>query len=231
MRLKSIPDQYFDFSENSTLKVVTEYREKYQALSGLLDDNPDLLTLAHRDWAKLLSSSREGRTGYTSEQLLRALLVMFICRHCPFVIHVQDSLASLCDAYQGRGAAVAGINSNDVDNYPQDSPDNMKQQKAEVGFTFPYLFDETQEVAKAYGALRTPHFYVFNKDRRLVYTGRGVDDPREASKATVNDLDRALEEHTSGRPVSVPLTNPIGCTVTWDGEDGHWMPPEACDLV
>ena len=78
MRLKSIPDQYFDFSENSTLKVVTEYRQKYQALSGLLDDNPDLLTLAHRDWAKLLSSSREGRTGYTSEQLLRALLVMFI---------------------------------------------------------------------------------------------------------------------------------------------------------
>jgi hypothetical protein len=94
-----------------------------------------------------------------------------------------------------------------------------------------YLRDESQEVALAYGALRTPHFYVFDKERKLVYTGRGVDNPREASKSTVNDLERALEEHTSGMSISIPITNPIGCNVKWEGKDAHWMPPEACDLV
>jgi len=79
--------------------------------------------------------------------------------------------------------------------------------------------------------LSTPHFYVFDKDRRLIYTGRGVDNPRDESKITVNDLERALEEHLAGKPVSVPLTNPIGCNVKWDGKDQHWMPVEACDLV
>lgn len=86
-------------------------------------------------------------------------------------------------------------------------------------------------MALAYGALRTPHFYVFDENRKLVYTGRGVDHPRDVSKMTVNDLDRALEELTSGKPVSVPLTNPIGCNVKWKGKDKHWMPAEACDLV
>jgi hypothetical protein len=107
----------------------------------------------------------------------------------------------------------------------------MVERMEEHGFPWTYLRDESQEVAKAYGAMRTPHFYVFDKNRKLVYTGRGVDNPREAEKATVNDLDRALEEITSGRPVSVPLTNPIGCNVKWEGQDAHWMPPEACDLV
>jgi len=86
-------------------------------------------------------------------------------------------------------------------------------------------------VAKAYGALRTPHFYVFDGERTLVYTGRGVDSPRDVSRMTINDLDNALEELTSGRPVSVPVTNPIGCNIKWEGMDAHWMPPEACDLV
>jgi hypothetical protein len=98
-------------------------------------------------------------------------------------------------------------------------------------FPWIYLHDETQEVARAYGALRTPHFYVFDRSRRLVYTGRGVDNPREASKITINDLENALDDLLSGRPVAVPLTNPIGCNVKWDGKDAHWMPPEACDLV
>jgi hypothetical protein len=86
-------------------------------------------------------------------------------------------------------------------------------------------------VAEAYGALRTPHFFVFNEERKLVYTGRGVDNPRNVSKITVNNLDSALEEHTSGKPVSVPVTNPIGCNIKWEGKDAHWMPPDACDLV
>jgi hypothetical protein len=99
------------------------------------------------------------------------------------------------------------------------------------GFPWIYLRDESQEVALAYGALRTPHFYVFDRDRKLIYTGRGVDQPRDASRITVNDLERTLSEATSGKPVSVPVTNPIGCNVKWDGRDAHWMPADACDLI
>ncbi|MNW09677.1 hypothetical protein D3C71_2067310 [compost metagenome] len=79
--------------------------------------------------------------------------------------------------------------------------------------------------------MRTPHFYVFDSERKLVYTGRGIDNPRESHKSTINNLELALEEHLSGKPVSIPLTNPIGCNVKWDGQDAHWMPEEACDLV
>jgi hypothetical protein len=124
-----------------------------------------------------------------------------------------------------------GINSNSTNTVPADSFEDMVERMEEHGFPWLYLRDESQEVAWAYGAMRTPHFYVFDKERKLVYTGRGVDNPREASKATVNDLERALEEHTSGKRVSVQLTNPIGCNVKWEGKDAHWMPPEACDLV
>jgi Redoxin len=98
-------------------------------------------------------------------------------------------------------------------------------------FPWHYLYDPTQEIALKYGALRTPHFFVFDKHHKLIYTGRGVDNPRDTSKMTVNDLERALEEHTSGKSISVPLTNPIGCNVKWEGKERHWMPPEACDLV
>jgi hypothetical protein len=114
---------------------------------------------------------------------------------------------------------------------PADSFEDMVKRMKEHKFPWLYLRDETQKVALAYGAMRTPHFYVFDKERKLIYTGRGVDNPREASKATVNDLEKALEEHTSGKTVSIPLTNPIGCNVKWEGEDAHWMPAEACDLV
>ena len=107
----------------------------------------------------------------------------------------------------------------------------MVKRMEEQKFPWVYLRDESQDVARAYGALRTPHFYVFDSDRNLVYTGRGVDSPKDPEKITVNDLDRALEEVVSGKPVSVPLTNPIGCNVKWRGQDAHWMPPEACDLV
>jgi hypothetical protein len=107
----------------------------------------------------------------------------------------------------------------------------MVERMKEKKFPWAYLHDESQKVALAFGALRTPHFFVFDKDRKLVYTGRGMDNPMEASKAKSFDLDRALEEATSGKPVSVPLTNPIGCNVKWEGKDAHWMPPDACDLV
>jgi len=101
----------------------------------------------------------------------------------------------------------------------------------EYHFPWLYLHDESQQVALAYGALRTPHFFLFDKQRKLVYTGRGVDQPRDPSMISVNDLERALDEVISGKPVSVPLTNPIGCNVKWEGKDKHWMPADACDLT
>ena len=107
----------------------------------------------------------------------------------------------------------------------------MVKRMAEHSFPWIYLHDKTQNVAKAYGALRTPHFYIFDRERNLVYTGRGVDTPRDAREATINDLDRTLDELLSGEQVSTPTTNPIGCNVKWDGKDAHWMPPDACDLV
>ncbi len=130
-----------------------------------------------------------------------------------------------------RGVKFVGVNSNSVNTNATDSFQHMVERMAEHAFPWLYLHDESQEVALKYGALRTPHFYVFDTERRLVYTGRGVDNPRVTSEMTVNDLDRALEEHLAGEAISVPLTNPIGCNVKWEGKDAHWMPAEAVDLV
>jgi len=98
-------------------------------------------------------------------------------------------------------------------------------------FPWVYLYDENQAMAKAYGALRTPHFYVFDEKRVLVYTGRGVDNPRDTSRMTENNLDKVLNELTGGEKISLRLTNPIGCNIKWEGKDPHWMPPDACDLI
>ena len=105
--------------------------------------------------------------------------------------------------------------------------DRMKEKK----FPWVYLRDESQETAHAYGALRTPHFYVFGGERTLLYTGRAIDNPKDAASMTVNDLANALNDWVHGKPVRVPLTNPIGCNVKWVGKDAHWMPAEACDLI
>lgn len=159
------------------------------------------------------------------------LVVFFTCNHCPYVIGSDEITRATAEKYAPKGVKFVAINSNSKITHPDDDFEHMVARMEEHHFPWPYLYDESQEVALAYGALRTPHFYVFNKDRELVYTGRGVDSPREAAKITVNDLDRALAEVASGKSVSVPLTNPIGCNVKWEGQDAHWMPEEACDLV
>jgi alkyl hydroperoxide reductase subunit AhpC len=107
----------------------------------------------------------------------------------------------------------------------------MKTHAAEKKLTWPYVRDESQEIARAYGALRTPHYYVFDKDRKLRYTGRMDDNPRNPGKETTHELRDAMDALLAGKQPAVPLTNPIGCNVKWQGKDGHWMPPEACDLV
>ncbi|MEZ4863803.1 MAG: thioredoxin family protein [Caldilineaceae bacterium] len=159
------------------------------------------------------------------------LVVFFTCNHCPYVVGSDEVTRRTAEKFMARGVKFVGINANSKKTHPNDDFPHMVQRMQEHNFPWLYLRDEAQDVALAYGALRTPHFYVFDEDRKLVYTGRGVDNPRETNKMTVNDLDRALEEHLAGKPVSVPMTNPLGCNVKWDGQDAHWMPPEACDLV
>ena len=161
----------------------------------------------------------------------RFLVVFFTCNHCPYVIGSDEVTRATSKKFKAKGVRFIGINSNSENTYPEDSFPNMVKRIKEQKFPWLYLYDQDQSVARKYGALRTPHFYVFDDKRRLVYTGRGVDYPRDTSKATVNDLDRALGELTSGLPISVPVTNPIGCNVKWDGKDAHWMPADACDLV
>jgi peroxiredoxin len=159
------------------------------------------------------------------------LVLFFTCNHCPYVIGSDEITRATAEKFRIKGVGFAGINSNSENTYPEDSFPNMVERMKKHNFPWVYLYDKSQEVAKAYGALRTPHFYVFNEKRKLVYTGRGVDSPRDTSKMSVNNLDIALEELTSGKPVSIPVTNPIGCNIKWEGKDAHWMPPDACDLV
>jgi hypothetical protein len=159
------------------------------------------------------------------------LVIFFTCNHCPFVIGSDEVTRATAEKFADQGVKLVGINSNSKITHPDDSFEHMVTRMEEQNFPWLYVYDELQDVARAYGALRTPHFYVFDSQRRLVYTGRGVDNPRDSSLITVNDLDRALEEHLAGTPISTPITNPIGCNVKWEGQDAHWMPPEACDLV
>jgi len=158
------------------------------------------------------------------------LVIFFTCNHCPFVVGSDEVTRKTAERF-GASTAFVAINSNSVVTKPGDSFEKMVERMAEQQFPWTYLHDKSQEVALAYGGLKTPHFYVFNKDRQLVYTGRGVDSPRLAANITVNDLDNALEELTSGKEISTPLTNPIGCNVKWNGEDEHWMPSDSCDLL
>jgi peroxiredoxin len=159
------------------------------------------------------------------------LVIFFTCNHCPYVLGSDEVTRATALKFADKGVKFVGINSNSPRTYEVDDFPHMVKRMKEHQFPWVYLWDETQDVAMAYGALRTPHFYVFDRDRRLIYTGRGVDQPRDPAKITVNDLERALDELTRGGEISVPVTNPIGCNVKWEGKERHWMPADACDLV
>jgi len=159
------------------------------------------------------------------------LVVFFTCNHCPYVIGSDEETRKTALKYSSFGVRFIAINSNSKNTYIEDDFDHMVARMKEHKFPWLYLYDESQETAKKYGALRTPHFYIFDKNRALVYTGRGVDSPRDTSKMKVNDLDRTLNELTQSKKITIPVTNPIGCNVKWDGKDPHWMPADACDLV
>jgi peroxiredoxin len=145
-----------------------------------------------------------------------ALLVAFICSHCPFVKHVRAGFAALASEYQKRGVAVVAIASNDAKAYPEDGPSGMAEEAKSAGYTFPYLFDETQEVARAYGAACTPDFFLFDGERRLFYRGQ-MDGSRPGNGVPVTgeDLRRALDAVLEGRPAPERQRPSLGCNIKW----------------
>jgi len=145
-----------------------------------------------------------------------ALLVAFICYHCPFVIHIREEFAAFAREYQEKGLALVAIASNDVAQYPQDGPDGMARESKEAGYTFPYLFDETQEVAKTFRAACTPDFFLFDGDRKLVYRGQFDDSrPGNGIPVTGKDLRSAADAVLAGRPVPEEQRSSIGCNIKW----------------
>ena len=145
-----------------------------------------------------------------------ALLVMFICNHCPYVKHVQAGMAQMAKDFQARGVGVVGISSNDVVNYPDDSPEKMKQEARAAGYTFPYLFDEVQSAARAYRAACTPDFFLFDGARKLVYRGQ-MDDARRGNDLPVTgkSLRDAVDAVLSGKTVSPTQIPSLGCNIKW----------------
>jgi peroxiredoxin len=174
----------------------------------------------------------DGKT-YTVEDFstVKVLVVFFTCNHCPYVIGSDENTRAIAERFAEQGVRFVAINSNSRHTYAEDDFEHMVARMEEYGFPWLYLHDESQQIAEAYGALRTPHFFVFDEGRKLTYTGRAIDKPRDWTQSTTHELADALEELLAGRPVSMPVTNPVGCNVKWEGKDPHWMPPEACDLA
>ena len=154
-----------------------------------------------------------------------ALLVSFLCNHCPYVKHVQKEVGRLVKEYQAKGVAAVGISANDVASHPADGPDMMTKEAATAGYTFPYLYDESQEIAKSYRAACTPDFFLFDHDRKLVYRGQmDGSRPGNAIPVTAIDLRRALDAALAGAPVSAEQKPSIGCGIKWKpGNEPDWM--------
>jgi peroxiredoxin len=145
-----------------------------------------------------------------------ALLVMFLCNHCPYVKHIQAELARVAKAYQARGVAVVAISANDVAGFPEDSPARMAQEAQAAGYTFPYLYDASQAVAKVYRAACTPDFFLFDRSRRLVYRGQFDDSrPQNGLPVTGKDLRAAMDAVLAGQPVSSEQIPSLGCNIKW----------------
>jgi peroxiredoxin len=162
----------------------------------------------------------DGATVRTSDFAGKPLLVMFICNHCPYVVHVNEGLVAYADEYLEKGLAIVAINSNDVEHYPEDRPEKMREYAARLGYSFPYLYDETQEIARAYHAACTPDFFLFDADHRLVYRGQ-LDGSRPQSGIPVTgaDLRAATDALLAGQPLPEDQRPSIGCNIKWKA--GH----------
>jgi len=157
-------------------------------------------------------------------------VIFFTCNHCPYVTGSDELTREIANKYKEQVNFVA-INSNSQNTYDEDSYDGMVARMEQYKFPWLYLHDATQKIAKEYGALKTPHFFLFDSEWNLIYTGRSNDNPRNTSERTTNELEEAIKKALSGEKISVSVTNPIGCNVKWDGKPAHWMPAEACDLI
>jgi len=155
----------------------------------------------------------------------KAVVVIVSCNHCPTVVEYEDRMVALQQDYAGKGVQLIAINGNETDGHPTDDFPHMVERAKAKGFNFPYLRDDSQEVVRALGAVRTPEVFLFGPERTLVYYGRIDDNPGNPAKVKSHDLRRALDEVLAGKPVSVPKTVSVGCTVKWWGKDAHWMPP------
>lgn len=158
----------------------------------------------------------EKKISLSEIQSEKATVIMFICNHCPYVKHVNSAMVKLAKEYIPRGISFVAINSNDVENYPEDSPEKMKEYANILGYPFPYLFDETQEIAKAYDAACTPDFYIFNSDLICVYAGQ-LDDSRPGNGIPLSgsDIRNALDNILQGKEVSQFQKPSVGCNIKW----------------
>ena len=157
-------------------------------------------------------------------------VIFFTCNHCPYVTGSDELTREIANKYKEQVNFVA-INSNSQNTYDEDSYEGMVARMEQYKFPWLYLHDATQKIANEYGALKTPHFFLFDSEWNLIYTGRSNDNPRNTSERTTNELEEAIKKALSGEKISVSVTNPIGCNVKWDGKPAHWMPAEACDLI
>lgn len=173
----------------------------------------------------------DGRVYQLRDFKQQVLVIFFTCNHCPWVIGSEEFTRVLAEEWHMRGVQFIAINSNSPDTYAEDSFAHMAARAEENPFPWPYLYDPDQQIALAYGALRTPHFFIFDLERKLRYCGCEFDNPRQPKEKDKNYLQLALEDITAHKSVHIPVTNPVGCNVKWHNKDAHWMPPEACDLV
>ena len=157
-------------------------------------------------------------------------LIFFTCNHCPYVVGSEERMKTLFEKCREKGINMAAIHSNETKDHPTDTFDRVKERMREKGFKWASLHDENQLTARAYGAERTPHYFLFNPKDELVYSGRMDNSPREATKAATHELEDAMEDMLAGRPAKLPRTDSIGCNIKWWDKDAHWMPGEACDL-
>ena len=157
-------------------------------------------------------------------------LIFFTCNHCPYVIGSEDRMKALFNRITPQGISMVAIHSNETEGHPTDTFPLVLERMKEMGFGWLSLDDNSQFIARAYGATRTPHYFLFDKAGKLFYTGRMDNSPRDASKAQTHELQDAIEDLLAGRPARLPQTDAIGCNVKWWDKDAHWMPGDACDL-
>lgn len=164
-------------------------------------------------------------------QQAKILVIFFTCNHCPYVLNSDEVTRKIAETTIPKGCVFVGINSNSANTYEEDSFEHMVERMKKNRFPWTYLHDPKQIAAKAYGALRTPHFFVFDQSRKLVYTGKACDNPKNPSLAKTHELEDVLSALLNGKTPTITRTNPVGCTIKWEGKPPSWVPPEACDLV